>query len=159
MEERPPGRAPGYTHSKKTRQKMSKSHQNSTQSLETREKISDSMVGRNKAKEHLENIIAYFADRQPLNLDRLCVDRLAELKANYPDQAQFFEENEASLLVALRDVRSDKEIDDIKKYIETDDIGRYAGSLSYQYSSSSFYAQEDATISLIDTLAYLRKFH
>ena len=154
MEERPPGRPAGYKHSEETRQKMKEAHQGRKQSAETRRKISESMRGRGKSSDHRENI-----SYGMLDIDSRCVARFAELKANYPDQAEFFEENEIELLIALRDVKSDKEIDDIKKYIETEDIDRYAGSLSYQYSTSSFHAQEDAVIKLLDTVAYLRKFH
>ena len=89
----------------------------------------------------------------------LCIARLEELKSTYPDQVDFFEENEAALLVALRGVKSEKELDDIKRYIETEDIAKYAGSLSYQYPTSSYHAQEDVVIELIDIVAYLRKFH
>ena len=159
MKERPPGRSLGYKHSEKTKQKMREAHRGQHKNVETRQKISDSMRGQSKSEEHRENISQRMLDNQTLDIDRLCRFRLAELKENYPDQAKFFEENEASLLIALRDVKSDKEIDDISRYIETENIARYVGTLSYQYSSSSIYAHEDAVITLIDTVAYLRKFH
>jgi hypothetical protein len=129
MEEKPPGRPPGYKHSEETRQKIRKAHRGLKHSFETRDKISESM----------------------LDVDGRCMARLAELKANYPDHAEFFEENEIPLLIALRDVKSDKEIDDIRKYIETD-IDRYSKShlLSGQYMSSSFQAHEDVVIKLLD---------
>jgi Xaa-Pro aminopeptidase len=129
MEEKPPGRPPGYKHSEETRQKIRKAHRGLKHSFETRDKISESM----------------------LDVDGRCMARLAELKANYPDHAEFFEENEIPLLIALRDVKSDKEIDDIRKYIETD-IDRYSKShlLSGQYMSSSFQAHEDTIIDLLD---------
>lgn len=154
MEERPPGRTPGYKHSEETRQKITEAASRRRQKPETRQKISESLKGRVKSEDHRENI-----SYGMLDIDSRCVARYVELKDNYPDQAEFFEENEIPLLIALRDVKSDKEIDDIKRYIETEDIDRYAGSLSYQYSTSSFHAQEDAVIKLLDTAAYLRKFH
>ena len=154
MEERPPGRSPGYRHSEETRQKIVEAAKRRKQLPETRRKISESLQGQVKSEGHRENI-----SYGMLDIDSRCVARLVELKANYPDQTEFFEENEIALLIALRDVKSDKEIDDIKKYIETDDIDRWSGSLSYQYSSSSIHAQEDVVIALLDTFAYLRKFH
>lgn len=154
MEERPPGREPGYNHSEETRQKIIEAAKRRRHNSKTRQKISKTMQGRGKSEEHRENI-----SYGMLDIDSLCVARLAELKANYPDQVEFFDENEIPLLIALRDVKSDKEIDDIKKYIETENIERYAGSLSYQYRSSSVYAQEDLIIELLDKMAYLRKFH
>jgi len=163
MEERPPGRSPGYHHTEKTRQKIKESLSGRTKSDEHRQKIAKSMQGREKSSDHREKLSQLGHDREADNrllyIDNLCLDRLAELKANYPDHEEFFEENETALLIALREVKSDKEIDDIKRYIETEDIDKYAGSLSYQYASSSFYAQEDAVIALIDTCRYLRKFH
>jgi len=163
MEEKPPGRAPGYRHSEDTRRKIKEAHQGLQQSPETRRKISESMKGQGKSKKHREKLselaLEREADSRMLYIDNLCLTRLAELKANYPDHEEFFEENETELLIALREVKSDKEIDDITRYIETEDIARYAGSLSYQYASSSFYAQEDAVIALLDTMKYLRKFH
>ena len=163
MEERPPGRPPGYKHSEETRQKIVDAARRRKHSPETRQKISEAMKGQEKSKEHREKLSQLSFDREAdhrmLYIDNLCLDRLAELKANYPDQEEFFEENETALLMALRDVKSDKEIDDITRYIETENIDRYAGSLSYQYASSSFYAQEDAVIALLDTMTYLRKFH
>ena len=163
MEERPPGRPPGYKHSEETRQKIKEAHQGLQQSTQTRRKISESMKGREKSATHRSKLSELSFDREAVSgalyLDNRCLDRLAELKANYPDHEEFFEENETALLIALRDVKSDKEIEDITRYIESEDIDRYAGSLSYQYASSSFYAQEDAVIAVIDTLRYLRKFH
>jgi len=163
MEERPPGRSPGYHHSEKTRQKIKDSLSGRTKSEEHRQKIAKSMQGQEKSKKHREKLSELGLDREAdsrmLYIDNLCLTRLAELKASYPDHEEFFEENETELLIALREVKSDKEIDDITRYIETEDIARYAGSLSYQYASSSFYAQEDAVIALLDTMKYLRKFH
>jgi len=154
MEERPPGRVPGYEHSEETKKKISDAASRRVHLTSTREKISQSMKGRIKSERHREKI-----SHGMLDTYSLCIARLEELKSNYPEQSAFFEENESALLTALREVKSDKEIDDIKKYIETEDIAKYAGTLSYQYSSSSYHAQEDAVIALLDTITYLRKFH
>ena len=162
MEEKPPGRPPGYTHSEETkqkiveaaarrkhtaptRQKIAEAAQRRSHAPETRRKISETMRGQEKSESHREKI-----SFGKLDIDGRCMARLAELKANYPDHAEFFEENEIPLLIALREVKSDKEIDDIKKYIETGDIDRYSKSLSYQSSSSSFQAHEDTVIDLLD---------
>ncbi len=164
MEERPPGRPPGYKHSEETRQKIKESHQGLQQSPETRRKISESMKGQEKSPTHRAKLSELSLDREAdsrtLYIDNLCLDRLAELKANYPDHEEFFEENEIELLIALRDVKSDKEIDDITRYIETEDIARYAGSLSYQYSS--FPSHEDVLIALLDEYhkqIQIKKYH
>lgn len=170
MEERPPGRPPGYTHSEetkkkitdtvsalplpseKTKRKMRNAHQGNVQSESTRKKIALSLRGSHQTADHRKKIAEKRQeqefDSRVMYIDNLCLDRLAELKAIYPDQAEFFEENEVSLLIALRDVKSDKEIDDIKRYIETEDLDRYVGTLSYQYSS--FPSHEDVLIDLLD---------
>jgi len=164
MEERPPGRPPGYHHSEETRQKIKESLAGRTKSIEHRKKISAAMKGQEKSKEHREKLsqlqFDYEADHRMLYIDNLCLDRLAELKAIYPDQAEFFEENETALLIALRDVKSDKELDDIRKYIETENIDRYVGTLSYQYSS--FPSHEDVLIDLLDEYhkqIQIKKYH
>jgi len=141
--DRPPGRPPGYKHSEETRQKMSAAHKGNRQSPSTCEKIRGSLRGQHKSEVHREKI-----SYGRLDIDGRCVARLAELKANYPDQVEFFEDNEQALLLALRDIKSDKELDDIKRYIETEDIDKWAGSLSYQYSS--FPSHEDVVIDLLD---------
>jgi len=145
MEEKPPGRPPGYLHSEETRQKIKESLVGRAKSEEHRRKIGESMRGQEKSDAHREKISFGMLD-----IDGRCMARLAELKANYPDHAEFFAENEIPLLIALREVKSDKEIDDIKKYIETGDIDRYSKSLSYQSASSSFQAHEDTVIDLLD---------
>jgi len=145
MEEKPPGRPLGYTHSEETKQKITEAAHRRSQAPETRRKISESLSGQNKSEAHREKI-----SLGRLDIDGRCMARLAELKANYPDHAEFFEENEIPLLIALRDVRSDKEMDDIKRYVESEDIDRYAKSLLYRSMSSSFQIHEDTVIDLLD---------
>ena len=155
MEERPPGRSPGYKHSEETRQKIKETLAGRPKSEEHKQKIRKSLQGRPHPLHRRENI-----SYGMLDIDSRCVARFVELKANYPDQAEFFEENETALLIALRDVKSDKEIDDIKRYIETEDIDRYAASLSYQYSS--FPSHEDVLIDLLDEYrrqTKIKKYH
>ncbi len=155
MEERPPGRSPGYKHSEETRQKIKETLTGRPKSEEHKQKIRKSLQGRPHTDHRRENI-----SYGMLDIDSRCVARFVELKANYPDQAEFFEENETALLIALRDAKSDKEIDDIKRYIETEDIDRYAASLSYQYSS--FPSHEDVLIDLLDEYrrqTKIKKYH
>ena len=127
------GRKPGYKHS-----------------AETKKKISQSLSGQTKTLEHRDHIAESMADPQAL-----CFARFLELKAEYPGHEDFFEENKEELLYALEDIKSEKELEYIRRYIESSSIDP---SSSYQYSSSSCYAAEDAVIALIDAVAYLRKF-
>jgi hypothetical protein len=90
------------------------------------------------------------------DLDEKCVRRFEELKANYPDQEEFFEENEADLLFAMRDLRTEKELGDIRKHVENAILRQ---DEPYQYSSSSCYAAEDAMIALLDFKRYIQKLH
>jgi hypothetical protein len=61
------GRKPGYKHSE-----------------ETKSKISQSMQGRSKSKEHRERIALSMYD-----LDGKCLKRLEELRSDYPEQQEF----------------------------------------------------------------------
>jgi len=143
------GRKPGYKHSAQTIEKIRQSRLGNKQSADTRTKISKSLSGRNKTPEHKDNISESF-----FNLDEKCAQRYAELKAEYPGQEEFFDRNRADLLFAMRDVKSEKELSDIRRYIETVSIH---DSVSYQYSSSSCYAAEDAMIALLDVASFIRR--
>jgi hypothetical protein len=154
MEERPPGRVPGYEHSDETKKKISEAASRRRHLPSTKDKISKALQGRPKSESHRKKISLGLLDNYSL-----CIARLEELKSRYPAQAAFFEENEAALLAALQEVKSDKEIDDIKRYIETEDIAKYTGTLSYQYSSSSYHAQEDIVIALLDAARDHRRLH
>lgn len=90
------------------------------------------------------------------DLDEKCVARFEELKANYPEQEEFFEDNEADLLFAMRDLRTEKELSDIRRYVEN---AALRPDEPYQYSSSSCYAAEDAMIALLDFKRYLKTLH
>lgn len=126
------GRKPGYKHS-----------------ASTKNKISQSLSGRTKTPEHRDRIAEGMSDPQSR-----CFSRFLELKAEYPGHEGFFEENKEELLYALEDIKSEKELDNIRRYIENCPIDR---SYSYQYSSSSCFAAEDTMIALIDAVAFLRK--
>jgi hypothetical protein len=132
------GRKPGYKHLE-----------------ETKAKISQSMTGRTKTEEHKNQIAVSMYD-----LEGKCLARLEELRANYPEQQSFFDENEAELLFAMRDVRTEKELNDIRRFLETKELSRIReNQRSYQYSSSSYHAAEDAMIALIDFKRLLPTYH
>lgn len=132
------GRKPGYKHS-----------------VATKQKISEAMSGRTKTKEHRSHISASMFD-----LDGKCSSRLKSLRKEYPGQENFFDDNEEELLFAMQDIRSEKELDDIKRFLETKTLGQLRqGDRVYQYSSSSCYAAEDAMIALLDFKRLLQKYH
>lgn len=149
----PSGRRPGYKHSAETREKIRKARLGKTQEKQTRDKISESMTGRPKSTAHREAISDSLHD-----LDRKCMQRYLALRAEYPGHEDFFDEHQAELLFAMRSIKSEKELRDIRKYIETTPLEDAPQvSTSYQYSSSSCYAQEDAMIALLDAASFLRK--
>ena len=131
------GRKPGYKHNQATK-----------------DKISDSMSGKHKSDAHKDALAA-----SQRNTARKCALRLQEMRLEYPECVDFFDNNKTKLLIAMRDIKSNKELRDIRSYIETKHLEDVPQAyLSYQYDSSSFYAQEDAMIELIDTANFLRKF-
>ena len=132
------GRKPGYKHSDSTKRK-----------------ISEAMSGRTKTEEHRNHIAAAMFD-----LDGKCAARLKSLRKEYPGQEDFFDDNEEELLFAMQDIRSEKELDDIKRFMEIKTLGQLRDiDMSYQYSSSSCYAAEDAMIALLDFKRLLQKYH
>jgi len=132
------GRKPGYKHSEATKRK-----------------ISEAMSGRAKTDEHRNHIAAAMFD-----LDGKCAARLRSLRKEYPGQENFFDDNEEELLFAMQDIRTEKELDDIMRYMETKDLSQIRESeRGYQYSSSSYYAAEDAMIALLDFKRLLQKYH
>jgi len=144
------GRKPGFKHSAETIEKMRQSHLGTKQELGTRSKISRNMSGKNKTSDHKDRL-----SESMFNLDAKCLERYNALKAEYPDQKEFFEQNREDLLFAMRDVKSEKELTDIRRYVECHSLHN---SLTYEYSSSSCYAAEDAMIALVDAASFLRRF-
>ena len=130
------GRKPGYRHSEKTK-----------------EKIRQSLTGTPHTDKRKDNIST---GRTLYGLDEKCLNRFEELKSNYPDQEAFFLDNQYELLFAMRDVRTEGELRDIRRYIET---AALRPDEPYQYSSSSCYAAEDAMIALLDFKRLLQKYH
>jgi len=143
------GRKPGYKHSAETIEKIRQSRLGNKQSAGTRSKISESMVGRTKTIQHKDNISESLFD-----LESKCLKRFIALKEEYPGQEAFFENNKEDLLFAMQDIKSEKELRDIRQYIE---VGSLYNSVPYQYSSSSCFAAEDAMIALVDTASFIRK--
>lgn len=121
------GRNPGYKHTE-----------------ETKDKIRQSLTGKSHPKERKDNISK---GKVLYELDEKCVNRFEDLKASYPEQEDFFLDHQDELIFAMRDVRTEKELKDIRRYVETLAL---RPDEPYQYSSSSCYAAEDAMIALLD---------
>lgn len=136
----PSGRKPGYKHSD-----------------ETKQKISESLTGRTISAEHRSSIASA---RSELGIDAKCAIRLKELRSDYPDQGEFFDQNESDLLFAMRDVRTEKELSDITRKHEVASLASLRESQrAYQYASSSYFATEDAMIELLDFKRLLQRYH
>ena len=101
--------------------------------------------GRRPGFKHSEETKAKISDARKRR--SLGAYRLADLRANYPDKQEFFDDNEAELLIAMQDVRTEGELRALRKYIESEPLYR---EVSYHYSSSSCYAAEDVVIALLD---------
>lgn len=130
------GRKPGYKHS-----------------AETKRKISRSMSGCTKTEEHRDHIASAMYD-----LDARCFQRLEELRETYPGQEDFFNRNEAELLFAMQGVKSERELADIRRYVETKELAQIPErQRSYQYPSTSCHAVEDLVIELVDFKRFLQK--
>jgi len=148
------GRKPGYKHSKETKNKISVSHTGQVQDPSTKKKISESMSGKSKSVAHRAAL-----SESLLGLEQKCLDRFISIRSEYPGFEEFFDKNKVKLLQAMRDVRSEKELRDIRKYIETTPIEAVPEEcIKYQYSSSSIFAQEDLVIELLDSVHLLKKF-
>jgi hypothetical protein len=130
------GRKPGYKHSESTKQK-----------------IRDSLLGRPHSKEHKDNLAV---SRASYDLDGKCERRFEELRSEYPEEPLFFEDNRQELIFAMQTIRSESELDYIRKYVETGNLNL---NQSYLYETSSFHAAEDAMIALLDFKRYLQKLH
>ncbi len=145
------GRKAGFKHSTETIEKIRKAHLGTKQGLGTKNKISETMSGRTKTIAHRNRISESMLDVEGKHLKRYIA-----LKEEYPDQEEFFEENKKALLVAMQDIKSERELADIRRYIET---GPLYSSIPYSYSSSSCFAAEDVMIALVDAASFLQRFH
>jgi hypothetical protein len=79
---------------------------------------------------------------------------LEDLKASYPTETSFFEEYEPELLFAMRDVRTEKELMDIRLYIETAPL---RVEEPYKQVSGSYSATEEAMVALLDFKFFLER--
>ncbi len=147
------GRKPGYKHNKETKNKISQTLVGSVKDDDHKDKIRQSLKGR-KASEETRDAMA----ESHYDLERKCLHRFLEMRAEYPGQEDFFDSNRKALLIAMRDLKSETELRDIRRYIETLTIEEIPQAyLEYQYDSSSFYAHEAAMVDLIDAASFLRK--
>ncbi len=106
-----------------------------------------------KTEEHRDSISEARTD-----LERKCLNRFFELRAEYPGFEDFFDNNFADLVFAMQDIKSEKELEDICRYIESVSLeDAHPEDLVYHYSSSSWHAHEDIMISLIDAKSFLAK--
>jgi len=142
-----------YKPSEATRAKMRAAKLGVNKDPETRRKIgksvSKSLTGTTKSAEHREHI-----SNSLLDLETKCLRRFEEMKADYPGEEEFFDANKTALLFAMRDCRSEKELVDLRRYVEVTQID---SSLSYEYSSSSIYAAEDTLLALLDAKRLLER--
>jgi hypothetical protein len=147
------GRKPGYKHSEETKKRISQALKGQPITEETKRKMSDAKKGRTYSSEHRDSISQA---KVLYNLDEKCVERFEDLIAGYPGQEEFFLDNEAELLIAMRDVRTEKELGDIRRYRET---AALRPDEPYQYESTSCYAAEDAMIALLDFKRKISQYH
>lgn len=145
-----PGPKPGsYWPTRATREKMRQAKLGTKRDPETRRKIQESLSGLPKSLEHRDNL-----SHSLIDVEGKCALRLEELKATYPDCESFFEANYEELLFAMQDVRSEKELQDLRHYVE---VAQIESKLSYTYSSSSVFAAEDTIIDLLDAYHLVRE--
>ena len=122
-----------------------------THSSETRNKISVTMTGVPKPSEHHAKITRSNRER---DLAIRCMERLEDLRNSYPTEALFFDEYEPELLLAMQDVRTEKELMDIRLYVE---VAPLRPGLPYSQASSSYFAAEDVMIALLDFKIHIER--
>jgi hypothetical protein len=144
-----PGPKPGkYSPTKETREKMRRAKLGKEMPPETRQKIRQTLLGLPKSSEHRDKL-----SEARLDLDAICLMRFEEMRAGYPGYEEFFDANKGELLYAMRDLKSEKELRDLREYVE---VSQIESRLAYEYSSSSVYAAEDTMIALIDAKRLVR---
>jgi len=144
-----PGRKPGHRPSPETREKIRQARLGRTHAPETKEKIRETLRGVPKSTDHRDRISSALLD-----LEAKCLRRFEELKQDYPEHHEFFDANKSELLRAMQDVRSEKELKDLRRYIE---VSQVESTLSYDYPSTSYLAAEDTFIALIDAKRILER--
>lgn len=149
------GRKPGYKHSDETKEKMRQSHIELRPGDSTKEKMRQSKLGGFKSQAERQAIAT---GRSRVDLETKCLHRFEEMRAEYPGQEEFFDSNRKALLLAMRDIKSETELCDIRRYIETRTIEDLPQAyLEYQYDSSSIFAHQEAMCDLLDAANDLRK--
>ena len=140
------GRPLGYQTSQDTRDKIRQARLGTSRCPETKQKIGksvrESLTNTKKSPQHRDNIANSLFD-----LEKKCARRFEEMKADYPGQEEFFDANRHELLPAMEDCKSEKELTDLRRYVE---ISQIESTFGYEYSSSSIYAAEEVIITLLD---------
>jgi hypothetical protein len=81
------------------------------------------------------------------DLEDKYLGRFEDLKSEYPEHAEFFDENKAKLLLQMNNIKSEGELKFISTHIEV----AYSGTeFPYASFSSSFRATEDTLLDLLD---------
>ena len=145
------GRPLGYQPSQDTRDKIRQARLGTLRRSETKEKIGkgvrESLTGTTKSPQHRDNIANSLFD-----LEKKCTRRFEEMKADYPGQEEFFDTHKHELLSAMEDCKSEKELTDLRRYVE---VSQIESTFGYEYSSSSIYAAEEVIITLLDAKRFL----
>jgi hypothetical protein len=148
------GRKPGYKHNKETKEKISQTRQGQLPAESTKEKMRQAKLGHTCSEEERK---AMATQRAHKDLENKCMGRFKAMRSEYPGHEDFFDTNQEELLVAMRDLKSEKELRDIRRYFETTHIDEAPQAfLQYQYESSSVFAHEEIMVDLIDAAAFLR---
>lgn len=80
------------------------------------------------------------------NLEDKYLGRFEDLKSEYPEHAEFFEENKEKLLLQMNNIKSEGEL----RFISTIEVAYSGTELPYSSFSSSFHATEDTLLELLD---------
>lgn len=148
------GRRPGYKHDKETKEKISQTLTGVTRDRSTKERMRLAKLGSICSEEERR---AQVIARAHKDLEKKCMHRFLAMRSEYPGHEEFFDSNQKELLIAMRDIKSEKELRDIRRYFETTQLDEAPQAfLQYQYESSSVYAHEEVMVDLIDAAAYLR---
>lgn len=151
----PSGRRPGYKHDKETKDKISQKLTGVAKDDSTKEKMRQSKLGSRRSEAERKAIAT---GRAHADLESKCLHRFLEMRSEYPGQEEFFDSNRKALLIAMRDIKSETELRDIRRYIETLTIDEVPQAyLEYEYDSSSIYAHQEAMCDLLDAAEDLRK--
>ena len=136
------GPKPGSKKSEETKRKIRDARLGTNHSSETKNRISESMASVPKSKDHKNNI----SKTRTSNIDRN-LKRFEDMRSEYPTESKFFEDNRDALLEFMEEVRSEKELTQLRKHIEVSNLDR---DLSFDYPSTSIFAVEDILVEILD---------